>query len=204
MDVPLFETFTIAGQAMPQVPLSHNLGRDATGQREGRQKEPYFYCNLTGDGTKDLKTPIRIGPGEVRVFVPATKSVIRYDRFPDEKNRTSIFMKPVSSADDLALGGGIGVPMNVSMGTPITRTVGKTEQVKVRLDMRFDGYHYFVRAEDAARLKGKERGKTLSEVQIHSGVSHNQWGCWRPTTAPRAPRAKWRTWSTPSTRGSAM
>ena len=36
--------------------------------------------------------------------------------------------------------------------------------------MRFDGYHYFVRAEDAGRLKGLARGKTLSEVQIHSGV----------------------------------
>lgn len=170
MDVPLFETFTIGGQTMPQVPLSYHLGRDATGQREGRQKEPYFYCNLTGDGTSSLKTPIHIGPGEVRVFVPATKSVIRYDRFPDEKNRTSIYMKPVASADDIALGGGIGVPMNISMGTPITRTVGKNDYVKVKLDMRFDGFHYFVRAEDAGRLKGLERGKTLSEVQIHSGV----------------------------------
>lgn len=171
MDVPLFETFTIAGQSQPQVPLSYHLGRDATGQQEGRQKEPYFYCNLTADGTKNLKTPIRIGPGEVRVFVPATKSVIRFDRFQDEKNRTSIFMKPVIDPNDLALGGGIGVPMNVSMGTPITRTVGKTEQVKVKMDMDFKGYHYFVRAEDAGRLKGLDRGKTLSEVQIHSGVN---------------------------------
>ncbi|WP_367873154.1 hypothetical protein [Luteolibacter sp. Populi] len=169
MDIPLFETFTVNNQGLGQVPLSFHMGRDTTGQQEGRQKEPYFYCNLTGDGTKSLKTPIRIGPGEVRVFVPATKSVVRYDRFPDEKNRTALFMKPAVAAEDLVLGGGIGVPMNISMGQPIDRIIGNKDQVKVKLDMRFDGFHYFVRAEDAGRLKGLDRGKTLSEVQIHKG-----------------------------------
>ncbi|WP_035601187.1 hypothetical protein [Haloferula sp. BvORR071] len=169
MDIPIFETFSVNGQALPQVPLSYHMGKDSTGAREGRQKEPYFYCNLTGDGTKSLKTPIRIGPGEVRVFVPSSKSVVRYDRFPDEKNRTSIYMKPAVTAEDLALGGGIGVPMNISMGEPITRQISRTDQVKVKIDLRFDGFHYFVRAEDAGRMKNLVRGKTLSEVQIHSG-----------------------------------
>ena len=174
MDVPMFVNFNITGQQTGGVPISHNMGMDTSTAKQGRQKEPYFYCKLTGSGTNSLASPIRIGPGEVRVFVPATKSVIRYDRFPAENARTSIYMKPATSAADLDLGGGIGVPMNVSMGTPINRVITKTDSVSARMDFQFSSYHYFVRMEDAGRLKGSARGKTVSEVQIYNGKLGNQ------------------------------
>jgi hypothetical protein len=174
MDVPMFANFNITGQQTGGVPLSHNMGRDTSPAKQGRQKEPYFYCKLTGSGTNSLATPIRIGPGEVRVFVPATKNVVRYDRLPAENARTSIYMKPATSAADLDLGGGIGVPMNVSMGTPINRVITKTDSVSARLDFLFSSFHYFVRMEDAGRLKGAVRGKTVAEVQIYNGKLGDQ------------------------------
>ena len=174
MDVPMFADFNINGSWTGGMPLSQNMGKDTSSARHGRQKEPYFYCKLTGTGTESLSAPIRIGPGEVRVFVPATKDVIRYDRLPEEKDRTSIYMKPATSVEDLAIGGGIGVPMNVSMGNPVSKIIGKTDTVSAKLDFQFSSYHYFVRMEDAGRIKGADRGKTVSEVQIYNGKLGNQ------------------------------
>jgi hypothetical protein len=173
MDIPMFANFNVSGANYGTI-MSWNMGIDSLNRQEGRQKEPYFYCKLTGSGTDNLSTPIRIGPGEVRVFIPATKDVIRYDRKQPEATRTSIYMRPASSAADIDIGGGIGVPMNVSMGTPITKTVSNADSLSARLDFQFSSYHYFVRMEDSGRMKGLTRGKTVSEVQIYNGKMGNQ------------------------------
>jgi hypothetical protein len=173
MDIPMFATFNVSGTNYGTI-MSWNMGMDSQGKGEGRQKEPYFYCKLTGSGTDNLSTPIRIGPGEIRVFIPATKDVIRYERRQPEATRTSIYMRPASSAADIDIGGGIGVPMNVSIGTPITKTVSNVDTLSAKLDFQFSSYHYFVRMEDSGRLKGQARGKTVSEVQIYNGKMGNQ------------------------------
>lgn len=173
MDIPMFATFNVSGTNYGTI-MSWNMGMDSQGKGEGRQKEPYFYCKLTGSGTDNLSTPIRIGPGEVRVFIPATKNLIRYERQQPEATRTSIYMRPASSAADIDIGGGIGVPMNVSIGAPITKTVSNADTLSAKLDFQFSAYHYFVRMEDSGRLKGQARGKTVSEVQIYNGKMGNQ------------------------------
>ncbi len=175
MDLPLISRFDINGADAGTWYLSHNLGADKTNQKHGRQSEPYFMCYLTANGTSSLSTPLRLGPGEVRVFVPRDKSLIPYQRTAPANARTSIFLKPVASAADMDLGGGIRVPLNQSMNPPgFNRIIQDTDSVKPTLEFLINNYHYFVTMEDAGRLKGLAKGETISEVQIYSGKLGNQ------------------------------
>ena len=175
MDLPLISSFEINGSSAGTWYLSHNLGADYKNKKAGRQEEPYFMCYLTGDGTSNIRNPIHLRPGEVRVFVPKSPALIPYNRTAPPTARTRIFLKPVESASDMDLGGGIRVPLNQSMHPPgMNRIIQNTDSVKPTLEFHLNSYHYFVTMEDAGRLKGRPKGETVAEVQVYSGKLGNQ------------------------------
>jgi len=175
MDLPLISGFTINGKNSGPWYLSQNLGSNRKADGEGRQSEPYFMCYLTGDGTANIKNPVRLGPGEVRVFVPTSKSLVEYNRTAPANDRTKIFLKPVASAADMDIGGGIRVPLNKSIsGSGMTQQIASTDSVKPSLEFQLGNYHYFVTMEDVGRLKGLAKGETVAEVQVYNGKAANQ------------------------------
>jgi len=177
MDMPLFISWTVNGSStMPgsqRIPISHLVGFDKSRSQQGRQKEPYFLCNLTAGGTSNLDTPIHLGPGEVRVFVPSSKAVTPFKRLGTEQERT-LYMKPVTAVADMDFGGGLGVPMNQSMGAQFPYVVQKNDAIAAKLEFERSGYHYFVTLEDAGRMLGKPAGEVISEVQLYNGKLSNQ------------------------------
>ncbi|QJE98802.1 hypothetical protein [Luteolibacter luteus] len=175
MDLPLVSTFTINNNNSGPWYLTQNLGANRKGDGAGRQSEPYFMCYLTGSGTSNTQTPLRLGPGEVRVFVPADKNLTEYDRVAPANARTNIFLKPVASTADMDISGGIRVPMNKTMsGSGMTQIIAATDTVKPKLEFLLSAYHYFVTMEDLGRLKGLAKGETISEIQVYSGKVGNQ------------------------------
>ena len=175
MDLPLISTFTINNNNSGPWYLSQNLGANRKGDGAGRQSEPYFMCYLTGSGTANTGTPVRLGPGEVRVFVPSDKNLIEYNRTAPANDRTRIYLKPVASTADMDISGGIRVPLNKTMsGSGMTQVIASSDQVKPKLEFHLSSYHYFVTMEDLGRLKGQAKGETIAEVQVYSGKVGNQ------------------------------
>jgi type II secretory pathway pseudopilin PulG len=172
MDIPVFVNWNINGADRGNYALSQLMGADRTGTVNGRQAEPYFLCHLTASGTNSLAEPIRLGPGEVRIFVPARPSLQLYQRLAPLDART-LNLKPVDSLEDLDLSGGLRVRMTDGMANTLSHVVQPNDRVHARLTFTRANYHYFVTLEDAGRLRG-ETPRVISEIQVYSGKLANQ------------------------------
>lgn len=172
MDMPVFVNWFINGTDRGSYPLSHLMGEDKTGTLNGRQSEPYFLCNLTASGTNNVSQPIRLGPGEVRIFVPSNPSLQLFQRRAALSART-INLKPVTSIDDLDLSGGLRVRMTDGMGGSLSHVVQPNDSIYAKLTFTRGQHHYFVSMEDAGRIKS-EKPRTISEIQVYSGKLADQ------------------------------
>ncbi|MGA0846673.1 MAG: hypothetical protein ACO3RV_09045, partial [Luteolibacter sp.] len=99
MDFPLNTAWRQYGPTGNLKKSAHNWqstflssGRD-TG--EGRTREPYFFLELTAKGDGNTSEPIRLAPGEVRVFSLVDSKPRRFNRLAADAERTWR-MQPVS------------------------------------------------------------------------------------------------------------
>ncbi len=177
MDMPIRLSWTINGASVGATHLSRNMGQGRLDPNHGRQPEPYFLCKLTASGTEDLSRPIRLEPGEVRVFIPTEPVPKKYIRSGSDAAR-SLFMKPVDMAGSFNVEGGLSVPLNEVTGTNatgITHRVKETDTFASKIDFERSAYHYFVTLEDATRIKDPSnfpitrKVPPLAEVQVPSG-----------------------------------
>lgn len=180
MDMPIYIGWYINGGGEQGNHLSVNMGADRTNQNHGRQAEPYFLCKLTATGTENVSRPIRLEPGEVRVFIPSEPTPKEFVRLGSDAQR-SLFMKPVDAAGSLDIAGGLRVRMDQRIsGAGITHKVQPTDQIRAKIVFSRNQYHYFVSMEDATRIKDSStfpisrKVPPIAEVQVHSGKLNGQ------------------------------
>ena len=157
-----------------EVNMSMMMGKQFEGQAHGRSVNPYFLCEITANGDGDLSEPIRFKPGEVRVFAPASKTPVQFERTGSNAERT-VRLRPVDDISQMNTKGGLAIPMSNGVKTGgiahgFTYVVKQTDKVSLRVRPSQQGaYHYFVSLEDSARIRNKSdttRGEAISEVQM--------------------------------------
>ncbi len=182
IDVPFQLDWEIksGGAIIPNtgVGMSRIMGRQfdsAAYGWHGRQVDPYFLCQMTGDGTGTVTKPIRFEPGEIRVFAPATTVPVDFKRLGANTLRT-LRMRPVDNINQMTTKGGLTIPMRGGIqGNGFDVTIKQGDTVKLNLrESNPTLYNYFVSLEDAARIKNPAdttRGQAVSEVQMLNFVS---------------------------------
>ena len=136
------------------------------GAPHGRSVDPYFYGAVTSTGrplSRSGPNPtIRFEPGEVRLFVPASKERIHFQDWNSIRQRT-VFMKPFEDPGDLDnLDGGIYIPRE--------RLNTRQEITMEFYSNRGSDYPFFISLEDATRAKGPnpthtiDRGHPVADV----------------------------------------
>jgi hypothetical protein len=157
-----------------EVNMSMMMGKQFEGLAHGRSVNPYFLCEMTANGDGDLKDPIRFKPGEVRVFAPASKVPVQFNRTGSNAERT-VRLRPIDDISQMNTKGGLAIPMKEGVktgGTPhgFTYVVKQTDKVSLKVRPSQQGaYHYFVSLEDSTRIRDKSddaRGEAISEVQM--------------------------------------
>ncbi|MBK1881562.1 hypothetical protein JIN85_03990 [Luteolibacter pohnpeiensis] len=185
-------TVSTAGLDYISRSMGRGMGVGWVNSGHGRMAEPYYLCKMTSTGNDngDVSDPIHFGPGEVRVFVPASSEIVT---LPDpgnvalnkvDRNR-SVFLKPVNSAAELKVQGGIGVDLTklTGNGTASPPTISAaTDTISFRTYFNRGSYFYFQTLEGAYRIKNPdvnsfEPGQTVAlnippieEVQIYKGT----------------------------------
>lgn len=177
VDIPIYLNFTIRSRGVVKETngtyLSHLIGSGRAQQGEGRQVDPYFFCNLTADGSGNTNTPIRLEPGEVRIFVPSDTQPRLYERLADEKTRTWD-MRPVDNIDQLKLGGGVGIDTTLGMSAGPTSKLRTSDTLECRFTFQPNIYHYFTTLEDSSRIKDPtSKGSVINEVQLYKGSAES-------------------------------
>lgn len=153
--------------------LGGYLGRGLPGSPgSGRSLDPYFLMQLTRGGTNNINTPIRIEPGEVRLFGPTAAMPIGYPRTGTEAQRT-LRMKPVNSPSELNFSGGYALNLSNSVSnSPSSRmwthSLAPTDRIHIRGNFARDRFHYMVTLEDAGRRQNRPP-EILSEVMVYRG-----------------------------------
>lgn len=144
--------------------LGRGYGEGWNDNNHGRQAEPYFYCKITNSGTANITTPIRLEPGEVKTFVPATPqpgaatssgAVVKYERLTDDMHPSrSVFLKPM---DSNGISPTAGLRMSIRQlanGSQMTETLtDDSKAIRFILTFNPNVYHYFVNLEDARRIR---------------------------------------------------
>lgn len=163
-----------------EVNMSMMMGRQFENKAHGRSVDPYFFCEITGDGGGSTAKPIRFEPGEVRIFTPVSAEPVKFVRTGTGPQRT-VRMRPVDDISQMNTRGGLAVPMKDGVrtnGAPhgFTYVVKQTDKVSIRVrPSSYSGqYHYFVSLEDSTRIRDKSpqaRGEAISDVQILSFAS---------------------------------
>lgn len=176
VDFPVRFRFTVPRAGLPPYEwneyLSGYLGRGVPGSPgSGRSVEPYFLMQLTRNGTNNTREPIRLEPGEVRLFGPASRSPIGYRRTGSESQRT-LRMMPVDGADELNVQGGFALNLRDSVSNTPSRvwshSLAPTDRIDIRGNFARDRFHYMVTLEDGGRRLGRDP-KILSEVMVYRG-----------------------------------
>lgn len=176
MDIPVYVNLRIktggAEKASFGTYFSNLMGAGKTGAYEGRQSDPYFYCNITGSGTASTSTPVRLEPGEVRVFVPSDTTPRWFDRKSADASRVWN-MKPVQSTDDLKLGGGIGLDLTKGMYAGPSYKMQNGDTAECNFNFQPSNYHYFTTLEDSRRIGNPTvKGSIINEVQLFKGSAN--------------------------------
>ncbi len=151
--------------------LSRMMGYQFEGAGHGRQVNPYFLCQITADGTKDINNKaIHFEPGEVRVFAPATTLPVEYNRTANDPTSKVIWMRPVDTPNQFTTQGGLVVKMDGGVGgdgNGFVATMGATDTATLNMTPSNNGgaYHYFVSLEDATRIR------TPVNLNLQGGVA---------------------------------
>jgi len=181
--------------------LSRFVGEGFEGH--GRSTRPYFYLHLTQDGTpvprgaRNINPPIRLAPGEVRVFTLADAARRDLEIYGTPEQRTWR-MKPVSNLSEMTAStrGGIVLNMTKSIGGGSNfnyrmQPGDRVEQASVGFDR--STYYYIVNMADAYQIRNpgvelmveaRSAGSGLPSLpaernlvfynQIHAGKSQGQ------------------------------
>lgn len=175
--------------------LSRFVGEGFEGH--GRSSRPYFYLHLTQSGASDVKPPIRLAPGEVRVFCLSNPDRRDLNFLGSPQDRTWQ-MKPVDSASDMtaSVKGGIVLDMTRSIngGSNFNYKLKTGDRVNSNT-VGFDRgtYYYIVNMADAHQIKNpgvelmvdaRAAGSGLPALpaeknlvfygQVHSGTSYGK------------------------------
>lgn len=149
------------------------LGRGLPGSSgSGRSLEPYFLMRITAQGSRSTRQPVVIGPGEVRLFGPASNTPVPYQRSASEAVRT-LPMRPINNPSELFFEGGFAVPFNdrVGGGTSGLWTYDLSndlDEIEIRGNFARDRFHYMVTLEDAGRIN-RGTPSILSEIMVYRG-----------------------------------
>ena len=187
MDLPfqlIWERKTATGQVVTEpIGMADSMGKQFESKGQSRQVNPYFFCEMTANGDGNLSQPIRFEPGEVRVFYPASSTLIDFKRLGSNAERT-IRLRPANDISGVNKRGGFQVSMQQADGLAghglAKYAVKKTDTIRIALkDISATSsgtglYHYFVSLEDAARIKNpadSTRGQSITDVQVLNLVS---------------------------------
>lgn len=198
MDMPINTTWKLnsgSGYEEKNLYMSTLLGSGKADSNHGRQLEPYFFCEMTGNGTGG--GTVRLEPGEIRVFAAADDVPLAYDAQSDPNKRV-LRMKPVKTANDVKMTRGVEIDSRKVMpgkGGGTTKPLSVGESFSMRLSFDPGGYRYFTTLEDSKRIgtqyKWADRGTVLTEVQLFEGSASSaiDTPAWThyTTTVPRTP-----------------
>lgn len=168
LDMPVFAEWDIfprgGGRIFQRVPLSETV---VAGFGGGRQVNPYFFCEITARGNGMTNLPVRLEPGEVRVFAPSSPNPIRFQRNAGDPIRT-LRMRPVNAPEDLLTEGGFALRMTDGIRHHINHRFGPGDRLRLGGEFGADRFHYHISLEDAGRIsRGDPR--VLAQVQVYSG-----------------------------------
>ena len=144
---------------------------------EGRTLEPYFFLELTAKGDGNTSTPIRLDPGEVRVFTLVDSKPRRFDRLAANADRTWR-MRPVADLSQFSIRGGVSIRQTqvdntAGSGFAMNEIVETNDQIDATFMFTRNDHHYFITMEDAGRIQGRTPRKIV-EVQSHSSILNRQ------------------------------
>lgn len=172
-------------------------------QGHGRSSRPYFYLHLTQSGTparagaSAVNPPVRLAPGEVRVFCLADASRTDLDFLGSPQKRTWQ-MKPVGSASDITASTKGGIVLNMRNSIAGSSNFNYQLQTGDRLnanDVGFDrgAFYYIINMADAYQIRNpgvelmvdaRPAGNGLPALpaeknlvfygQLHSGAAHGK------------------------------
>ncbi|MGF1529745.1 MAG: hypothetical protein ACFCU4_00100 [Puniceicoccaceae bacterium] len=152
--------------------ISGHLGRGLPGApSSGRSLDPYFLIAISADGKLPPIEPVTIGPGEVRLFAPASEVPISYNRTGTESERT-LRLQPVQNAADLHFNGGFAVRLDQGLSTLARERWSfpllPTDRIQIsRANFARDRFHYMVTLENAGRILDGLAPEILSEVMVY-------------------------------------
>ncbi|MES2437792.1 MAG: hypothetical protein V4584_01910 [Verrucomicrobiota bacterium] len=153
------------------MPFSWLVGSEKVKAGEGRQSDPYFFCNLTVDGTNNPTKSLRLEPGEIRVFVPKEQ----IPRWLDRKSADTAKVWNMMPADTnlLKLGGGIGLDTTKGVGAGPVEKLASGDKLSMSFEFQPNSFHYFTTLEDANRIGNPaNKGTIINEVQLFQGGSN--------------------------------
>ncbi|MFD0893884.1 hypothetical protein KBB96_10705 [Luteolibacter ambystomatis] len=178
MDFPLSAQWNLVDQsgtrrANPDTWLS----LFTSGGTTGRNVDPYFFLNLTADGSASPPRPVRLGPGEVRVFSLVDNAPRFFDRRGSEQTRTWR-MRPVDDPSQFNTKGGIAIRLTTAdsmngSGFPNSMQVQPTDRLDGTIRFTRGQHHYFISMEDAGRMNGKPPS-LMEEIHSHNNVLGDQ------------------------------
>lgn len=148
-----------------------------SGGTTGRNVDPYFFLSITADGTASPPRPVRLGPGEVRVFSLVDTTPRYFDRRGNEQARTWR-MRPVDDPSQFNTKGGIAVRLTTAdslggSGFPASMQVQPTDRLDGTIRFTRGQHHYFVSMEDAGRIFSKPPS-LIEEIHSHNAVLGDQ------------------------------
>ncbi|MEI7910364.1 MAG: hypothetical protein WCK77_12065 [Verrucomicrobiota bacterium] len=162
IDFALFWNYTVLKQDGTSASWNSSLSR-AIGegyQGGGRSSRPYFYLQLTQNGTavaggtKTITPAIHLAPGEVRVFCLAKTERRDLDIYGGAAARTWL-MKPVGSATELTQATKGGIVLNLAKGiSPFTYKLQTGDRVAAgSVQFQKDNYNHIVCMADSWQIK---------------------------------------------------
>lgn len=183
-DIPMFVTLANNGTVIGGDSLTRYMGRGFGGEapdvwnrpEHGRMAEPFFFCKIVGAGGtfQSVGSPIRIEPGQVRVFAPTSAGPQDFSRIAtNEKQERVVMMSPVDG--DINVTGGLRVSLaDKTGGTGIVHQVRTTDNLQATLKYQPNTNHFFMSLEDAERIKNNgtsalARIPRINETQVFTG-----------------------------------
>ncbi|MBB5353184.1 hypothetical protein HNR46_003438 [Haloferula luteola] len=185
MDFPIHVRWQIGGSNSVDKGshLSTFVGITNVDKAHGRQKEPYFYFELTEGGDGNTSNRIHLEPGEVRVFKPASPTPVPFHRLAPSASEQAKYktltcrMRPVSSGEAINNEGGISISMEESFNSGNNLGVRFTgrETVKTTFTLDVGTYHYHVSLEDAGRINNKRENlwHKVLDAQVQRNTQSN-------------------------------
>ena len=177
--------------------MSETMGKqfESNNPPHGRSINPFFLCEMTANGDGNVSTPIHFEPGELRLFVPASITPVRFNRKGSNAQRT-VRLRPVDNVNQMTTKGGLAIPMDdVVSNHGFSYIVKSTDKISLKIKESLAGtYNYFVSLEDAARIKNpadSTRGQAITEVQtfrLSSAVAEIASPQWSYSTLKTSPQ----------------